>query len=88
VPAEREALYKKLKEHKAEADLIIENPDVDVKLQLKAMDMAMKLTKAMANVLKNIEDEKFAAELEELKKIVDEELAKAKRKSQERILAH
>ena len=37
VPAEREALYKKLKEHKAKADLIIENPNVDVKLRLKAM---------------------------------------------------
>ena len=38
--------------------------------------MTVKLTKAMANVLKNIEDEEIAAELERLKKIVKEELEK------------
>lgn len=82
VPAEREALYRKLEEHKAKADLIIENPEVDVKLRLKAMDMTVKLTKAMANILEDVEDEKFAAELEELKKIVKEELEKARSRVQ------
>jgi len=76
VPAEREALYKKLKEHKAKADLIIENPDVDVKLKLKAMDMSVKMTKAMAGVLKNIEYDEMVAEVARLKKLVEEELEK------------
>jgi len=87
VPAEREALYKKIKEHKAEADLIIENRDVDVKLRLKAMDMSVKMTKAMAGVLKNIEEEKMAAELKRLKKLVEEELEKRRLETQRLHLA-
>ena len=88
VPDEREALFKKLSKQKDEVDLIIDNPDIAVKLKLKAMDASVKLAKAMAGLLKTVEDTAFADELERLKKIVNEELAKAKRRRQERILAH
>lgn len=72
VSDEREALFKKLKAQKDEVDLIIENPDVDVKLKLKAMDVSLRLAKAMAGVLKTIEAEKIKADIEELKKIMGE----------------
>ena len=88
VPDEREALFKKLSKQKDEVDLIIDNPDIDVKLRFKAIDASVKLAKAMVNLLKTVEAATFTAELEELKKIVDEEIAKAKRRKQERSLAH
>ena len=88
VPDERESLFKKLSQQKDEVDLIIDNPDVDVKLKLKALDTSVKLAKAMTGLLKTVEFETFTAELEELKQIVEKELAKAKRKLQERSLAH
>ncbi len=70
VSDEREALFKKLKQQKDEVDHIIENPDVDVKLKLKAMDVSLRLAKAMAGVLKTIEAEKIKADIEELKKVM------------------
>jgi hypothetical protein len=72
VSDEREALFKKLKAQKDEMDLIIENPDVDVKLKLKAMDVSLRIAKAMAGVLKTIEAEKIKADIEELKKVMSE----------------
>jgi hypothetical protein len=72
VSDERESLFKKLKAQKDEVDLIIENPDVDVKLKLKAMDVSLRLAKAMAGVLKTIEAEKIKADIEELKKVMGE----------------
>ncbi len=88
VPDERESLFKKLKKQKDEVDLIIDNPDIDVKLKLKAMDASVKLAKAMTGLLKTVEFAEFTAELERLNKIVKKELAKAKRKAQERSRAH
>jgi len=72
VSDEREALFKKLRAQKDEMDLIIENPDVDVKLKLKAMDVSLRIAKAMAGVLKTIEAEKIKADIEELKKVMSE----------------
>ena len=82
VPNEREALFKKLKAHKAEVDLIIENPDVDVKLKLKAMDMSVKITKVMAGVLTTIQAAEITAEIAKLKKLMDEMLEEDKHENQ------
>ncbi len=84
VSDEREALFKKLKQQKDEVDLIIENPDVDVKLKLKAMDVSLRLAKAMAGVLKTIEAEKIKADIDKLKKIMGEVQKRQNRERQRR----
>lgn len=83
--AEREALFRKLKAQKEEVDLMIENPDLDVKLKFKAMDVSLKLAKCMAGILKTAEAHEIGERIKELKKQVDEELAKIEFEDKRRI---
>ena len=85
IPAEREVLFRKLKAQKEKVDLIIENPDLDIKMQMKATEVSVKIAKTMAGILKVAEAHKITEELEELGKLVREELAKKKREDERRI---
>jgi len=82
---EREALFRKLKAQKEEVDLMIENPDLDVKLKLKAYDVSLKLAKGMAGILKTGETHQINESLEQLRKDVTEEMEKRKREDKRRL---
>ena len=79
---EREALFRKLKAQKEEVDLMIENPDLDVKLKLKAMDVSLRLAKGMAGILNSGEAHEINESLEQLRKDVSGELARRKREDE------
>ncbi len=82
---EREALFKELKAQKEEVDLMIENPDLDVKTKLKAYDVSLKLAKAMAGILDSGETRQINETLDQLKKDVKGELARRKREDNRRM---
>ena len=76
---EREALFRELKAQKEEVDLMIENPDLDMKLKLKIYEVSLKLAKAMAGILDSGETRQINEDVEQLKKDVTEALKRQKR---------
>ena len=78
-PVEREVLFRKLKAQKEEVDLMIENPDLNVEMKLKAMELSLKLAKGMAGILKTGEKHQINETLQQLKKDVAKEIGSRKR---------
>lgn len=67
VPPERERIYKRVKILLAEAERIANTRKFDIKLRLRAMDVAARLSRVLLGILSDTELETIERDLEEIK---------------------